>query len=102
MVNVYDVGDSVVLIAEFTDPRTGDPIDPGGTISVTLRDPLGVETTYTYLVDPEVVKESVGIYLATILIDSAGAWYYRWISCGLAQGENIFTVKTPVVSPVCS
>ena len=101
MANSYDVGDSIVFVANFTDPDTGDPMDPSSEISVTVRDPAGVETTYVWTVDSNVLNPVVGTYTADVLVDSSGTWYYRWAACGFAQEENDLTVKASVVTPAC-
>lgn len=85
--NSYDFGDLVYVKGEFTDKDTGDPLDPT-TISITVRSPSGVITTYLYLTDSEVVRDSTGIYHAAIDATESGMWYYRWWSTGSGQASD--------------
>jgi len=95
MSHSYDVGDQVICQALFTSAATGAAVDPTD-VYFQVKDPSGNITTYHYGVDPEVAKLAVGQYTATVNIDEAGIWYYRWYSTGIgmAAGENVFNVKS--------
>ena len=100
MPNVYDVGDLVRIGGAWTD-TDDDDIDP---IVVTFKftDPSRNTTSYTYITDPELNKESVGHYYVDISIDEAGTWYYRWESTGVvgqAAEENHFVVRESQIAP---
>lgn len=60
---------------------SGDDTDPA-TVAIDVRSPSGIETTYTYLTDDEVQKESAGDYTADITPDEPGRWTYRWKTTG--------------------
>mgnify|MGYP001577790858 CR=1 FL=1 len=79
----YDRGDPVRLTATFTN-ITGATIDPT-TVTIQYRPPLGTQVTKIYLVDPEVVKDSTGVYHIDIALVYSGLWTYRWFSTGTGQ-----------------
>jgi hypothetical protein len=72
----------------------GNDTDPT-TLTFTLLDPGGTETTYTYGTDAEIVKTSTGDYYIDVTPTQGGRWYYRWVSTGTAAGakEGNFTVQ---------
>lgn len=83
MASLYDKGEGVYVRASFTDPATGDPLDP---TTVTLRvlrpsDPAGSPTVTVYPAAP-ITKPTVGSYEALLTADEVGLWQYRW------EGEN--------------
>jgi hypothetical protein len=56
----------------------------------------GTETTWIYLTDSQVVKDSVGVYHADIPVIAAGLHYFRWEGTGTvtAAEESTFNVVT--------
>lgn len=64
-----------------------DPID----LILRVTNPSGVHTVYTYGVDPELTKTTIGQYHAEIVIpdlqSSVGTWQWQW----LADGEGFST-----------
>ena len=90
--NVYDIGDTVRLKGAFTNDA-GAATDPTA-ITLTVKDPTGAVTTYTYAL-AQVVKSATGIYYYDLLISKAGDWYYRFEGTGAVAtaGEEYFTVK---------
>jgi hypothetical protein len=56
----------------------------------------GVETTWAYGTDAQVVKDSVGLYHADIPVVAAGLHYFRWEGTGTvtAAEESTFNVTT--------
>ncbi len=62
------------------------------------RTPAGVTTTYVYLTDNELVKDSTGKYHVDINANAAGTWYYRFFSTGTGQAaeERQFEVRPAV------
>ena len=52
------------------------------TVKFKTRTPAGTETTYTYGTDAEVERESTGLYLASVVPDEAGRWFFRWETTG--------------------
>lgn len=69
------------------------------TVSVKVKDPAGVVTTYNYPADPEVVKQVAGSYYILIDADRDRRWWVRWESTGTGQAasEIPFYVKSEVV-----
>jgi hypothetical protein len=77
----FDVGAVANITTTFTDGSNGDPVDPGQ-VRAKVRDPQGNITTYTYNVDPEIVRASAGIYRIEVLLDKTGDWFVRF------EGKN--------------
>lgn len=74
----------------------GELADPPG-VAVHWKNPADVVSSYTYLVDVEVVRDSVGVYHMDLLAASAGQWWVRWEGVDLVTEEDYFTVTTPRV-----
>lgn len=72
----YHYGATVDLTADFYD-RDEALIDPDG-VTLEIIDPWGAKTTYTYQVSAEITREDVGNYLAQIIPDKPGRWFFRW------------------------
>lgn len=92
---IYDVGDRIVLYADFRVRNTDGTYslaDPT-TVTVMLRKPDGTENSYTSGVD----NPSVGVYTfetPTFLDGEEGTWYYRFKSTGIVGAEEgWFTVR---------
>lgn len=78
-------GASVLLKSEYTDPDTGDFVDPG-TVAVIVKKADGsAPTTYTFGADPEVTKDSIGKFRAVIPAGDGGDYQYRWEGGGAVQ-----------------
>ena len=79
----YTVGDIAVVAVIFYD-SSGVPADP---TTVTLRVSRQSNTViqYIYLIDLELVKDSVGNYHANLNLTTAGLWCFRWIGTGAVQ-----------------
>lgn len=90
-------GTTVTLTAAFTD-SSGVASDPTTVIFKTYS-PHRVSTTYTYGVDSEVAKSSVGNYTATFVPDIAGRWYIRWETTGstMTTEDNFVVTDSPFV-----
>lgn len=91
--NIYDVGDPVRLSGTLTH-IVGTAVDPDE-LTITVRDPAGVETEYVYGDDVEVVRDDDGEYHLDISVDAPGVWFYRFRSTGTGQAsdEKRFKVK---------
>lgn len=89
----YDKGDLVRVSGAFTD-IDGVAQDPA-TITFKFKDPADNVTTYTYGVDAELVKDSVGNYHVDVDADEVGVWYYRYAATGNGQcaEEGDFTIR---------
>jgi hypothetical protein len=92
--NQYDVGDLIRCTGIFTD-LDGDALDPTVVI-FKFKDPSDNETTYTYGVDAELVKSTIGNYYVDVDADEAGDFWYRFHSTGTGQaaGEERFRIRT--------
>lgn len=90
--NTYDLGVVVRLSAAFTN-LAGAPVDPGG-VTFKIKSPLGVITTYVYLVDGQLLKDSTGNYHVDFEPDKQGKWAVRWIGTSTNKGaeESFFQV----------
>jgi hypothetical protein len=91
MNNHYQKGEPVLCEATFTNPETDEPLDPD-TVILKVQDPDEIETSYTYGVDAEVIKDSVGVYHLDVLANKSGTWFYRYESPGQAANESWFYV----------
>lgn len=72
---------SPVRVGAHFEEDDGDDVDPT-TVTFKLRSPLGVETTYVWGTDDEVVKEDTGDYYAVVTPDQGGRWLWRWQTTG--------------------
>lgn len=99
---IYQPGDTVRLSTTFlvadvaTDPTT---------VTVTVTDPAGTSTVYTYAAT-EVTRDSAGVYHIDVTAPTAGLWTWRWVGTGTAAGvdEGTFTVDRTLVggNALCS
>jgi len=58
----------------------GAPTDPG-TISLTVTDPTGTATTYTYAAS-QITKTGTGVYTKDIACSIDGTWTFQWTGTG--------------------
>jgi hypothetical protein len=82
-----DLGDAVKLSTVFS--VAGVPTDPT-TISLELKSPSKVVTTYTYAATA-LTKTGTGAYykvLSATILNAAGIWRYSWIGTGAAEGVD--------------
>ena len=63
----------------------GSAADPA-VLRLRVKSPSGAVTTYLYGVAPELVRDGVGQFRASIPLTEAGAWRYRWESEAPHQG----------------
>lgn len=91
--NVHDKGDTVRLRFQFKGVD-GLPVDPS-TVIAKVKDPVGVVTTYTYLVDGNFIKDAVGDYHRDIDPTIQGVWKYRGEGTGTnkAAAESAFMIR---------
>jgi hypothetical protein len=83
----YDVGDTAILEATFTDAITNAPINPTSVI-VAVLDPLGD------LVSPAPVATvvSTGLWRAELPLTLPGVYRYRFTGSGAASGVETRTL----------
>jgi hypothetical protein len=84
----YIQGNTVRITATFTDLYT-DEADPTD-VEFTTHAPDGTEVTYVYGIDPEITKDSTGVYYCDFVINQGGTWTYRWTGVGVlvAAGQG--------------
>jgi hypothetical protein len=86
------IGTDLCLPATFKD-GCGDLIDPDSVIFRT-KSPRGVQASYTYGVNTQVTRDSVGVYSVEINPGEAGRWFYRWETAAPSLGfEGNFIVQ---------
>ena len=95
----YDQGDKPRITGTFTVTASGAAIDPGA-LTVKVRTPSGVTTTYTYAVDAAVVRTGTGVYYVDISLTEPGEWRVRFEATGTGQAAELWRgfVQQPLVS----
>jgi hypothetical protein len=95
-INCYDKGDVVVCDVVFKDED--DVVADPTSVFFVFMTPSGVQTTYIYGVDGELVKDSTGNYHVDVSADVEGQYHYRFYSTGTGQAaaEGQFLVKDSV------
>ena len=91
-------GNIVKIRVTFKD-ENGVKRDPAD-VTVVRQKPTGSPETFIYGTDPEVVKESTGIYyLLNDTTGNVGDWEFVWSSTGTYQavGETSFTVRAAII-----
>jgi hypothetical protein len=90
--NTYHEGQRVRLTVAFAN-FLGDAEDPTS-VTIKIRTPAGVVSTYTHGVDPELIRDGIGLYWAEIDAETDGIWNYRWAGTGAVKAavENRFLV----------
>jgi hypothetical protein len=91
--NIYDVGDAPTLEGDFA--INGVPFDPASVVC-RIRKP-GASSSFTVAT----THPGVGRFAATVVVDKAGDWYYRFEGSGglEAAGERRFHVRPSNVLP---
>jgi hypothetical protein len=91
--SVYIEGQTIQFRASFTD-KDGVATDPTQ-IQVTILEPDGTSTNYLYNTDPEVIKESTGVYYINRPANQQKKWRHRWQGDGaiLAVAEATVLVE---------
>ncbi len=93
-------GNLVRVRATFKN-ENGVKVDPA-TVQVSVKKPDLTITTYIYGTNPEVIKESVGVYYIDINTTNAvGNWFFVWKSSGTYQaiGQTTFEVVSAYFTP---
>ncbi len=55
-----------------------------------VKAPDGTETIYTYLIDVDLVRDSVGRYHLNFLADQVGDWKVRWQAPNYVTADAFF------------
>lgn len=88
--------------ASFFD-QDGIGVDPT-TVTFRTKSPCGVEASYTYGTDANVLRASLGNYTADFTVDTAGRWHYRWQTTGtgtVTANEGMFNVQRSAFFDSC-
>lgn len=83
MATVFYVGAAEQATLTNTFSVAGVATDPT-TISLTVTDPTGDATTYTYAA-AQITRTSAGIYTKDLACSEAGTWHYVWTGTGTAS-----------------
>jgi hypothetical protein len=97
MSNSHDIGDLVRISGTFT-TMGGGYVDPS-TVVVAVQLPSGTTTTYTYLTDAALVRDSTGHYHVDVTVTATGTWIYTWTSTGTGQAVESGSFIVGVVLP---
>lgn len=84
--SVYDVGDRIEILANFTDPELGDQLQPDS-VTVDLLAPDGTLSSASMTLD-----SATGFYEAAFDLDQEGLWRYRVVG-GNEAGERGLWVR---------
>jgi hypothetical protein len=112
--SVHDIGDEITLWAVFRDEE-GAQAAPT-TVTLAVRDPDGDYEVITHEAaaaeDEEAAEAATGetltgvtgVYKATLAIDQAGIWVYRWVGEGtVAEVEpSVFYVRPDPIGVISS
>jgi hypothetical protein len=79
--NHWPIQTLVTLTAKFTALDTGQPIDPS-VVTLRVLSPNGTPIEYSYLTDPQLVRDDVGQYHANVVTSQSGLWLYKWQGSG--------------------
>lgn len=92
--NEYAKGKLVTVEGVFTNPLTGEAVDPT-TVTCNVTPPGGTTVPYVYETNDEVVRVEAGLFRMNIDANETGFWYYQWISTGVGQSadEGSFRVR---------
>jgi hypothetical protein len=89
--NEYDYGDTVTMRVDF---KVDDTLTDPTTVTLTVTDPSGDATSYTYS-GAEVTKDATGEYSKALACSESGEWTYRWTGTGAvaAVGTKRFAIR---------
>lgn len=93
----YTLGKVLRETGTFT--NSGGTVADPGTVSFSYTDPSGSVTSYTYLTDAQLVRQSTGVYYVDIPASLEGIYRWRWLSVGTgaASTEGQFAVVRTTV-----
>ena len=96
--DVFNLGQRIRILASITDSG-GDPADPSGDITVTIKAPRTAPVSYVYDTEPEVVRDSEGEYHMDLTLSAPGVWVARWVTAGdlvVSSGDTRFRARETV------
>jgi len=80
MTTEYIIGQEVRLNASFTD--SNDAFYDPTVLLFKLISPTGTLSTYQYGLNPEVIRDGVGVYYIDISVSQVGSYHWRWEADG--------------------
>jgi hypothetical protein len=80
MADRYIIGDTIQIWLTVATPE-GVASDPAG-LTLIVRAPSGVETSYAYGTAPQVIRDAAGSFHADIPAALVGPWSWRWETGG--------------------
>lgn len=89
----YQAGDTYLATVTVRD-EAGAVTDPD-TLTLSIRDPLGIVLTYEYGVDDAIIRDSEGVYHSDVALIAAGMWVIEWATSGEGQVEGIQVAVSP-------
>ena len=97
----FPYGSRLHLEVRWCDPLTKDLVDPTGVVARIVGPGGGPVTTYTYPMDPELVRISTGLFRTQIDCGAVGEWAYRFEATGayVGAGERKFSIRGSVFYP---
>lgn len=75
--------------------NTRDELTDPATVSVTWKAPSGALTTWTYGVDVQLERLSLGVFTAQKILNEEGLWKVKWHGVGIASRVVRITVIEP-------
>lgn len=90
----FHIGDLRSLSVAFTDKLSA-PFDPD-TVTFKMTEPDGITTTFVYLTDAELVKDSVGNYHVDWTFAKSGRHFLRWEGTGAlatAEPDEVYILR---------
>lgn len=96
----YDVGDRVKLSVTIRDLENDSALIDPDALVFTMLEPDATSTSYTYGVDAEVVRDSIGIFHVNWDVTQSGNHWSRFAASGnVGAAEELgFKVRVPKVA----
>lgn len=79
-------GQGITLIASFVDAE-GEPYDPSGVV-FQYREPSGLEGSFSFPSDAEVVRTEIGKFSINFVIGVVGKWTFKTVSTGVPAAAS--------------
>lgn len=83
---LFQKNDQLYAVISFTNKLTGALADPTA-VTVKVKVPAGTITTYTYGVDSNLTRISVGVYHFLLTLSTTGQYYIRAEGSGTLIGS---------------
>jgi len=103
MSDIFTVGDTTRVSGAWADTANNNtPVDPSSVL-FSVTSPDNVVVSYEYGVNPELIRESTGVYAVDILLNQAGTWSYHFWSTGDGASDEVtsFLVNAVICTQSC-